>query len=165
VKLSLTTVEGEVLADESLPARVGPNCAAMIGEFALAAARGREREVYLHGELHPAQELSAPGLTNLIFLAEPKELRLPEPRLSVEVEEGDEGHFRLKLSADALAPYLWLRLAGDQEPHPLCVLEDNFFHLLPGRVRTVKLRRSEALDTAEAVRARLALRSLRPSVT
>jgi len=160
VKLSILTADGEVLAEETLPARVDPNSASLIGEFALAAAQGREREAYVHGEFLPTQELPTHGLTNLMFLAEPKDLHLPDPGLRVEVEDDGKEHFLVKLSADSLAPYLWLRLTGQQQPSPLTAWEDNFFHLLPGQTRTIKLRKSDTLDTPEAVRTRLTLRWL-----
>jgi len=160
VKLALITAGGEVLAEEKLSAAVGPNSAAKVGDLTLAAAQGRETEVFVTGEFAPTQDLPAQGLSNTLFLAEPKDLDLPDPGLAVEVADADDHHFAVTLSAKSLAPYLWLRLDGEPEPSPLTLWEDNFFHLHPGETRTIKLRKSPTLDTPEAVRTRLTIRRL-----
>ena len=46
--LTLQTFDGETLAEETHPAKVGHNGAEIVASFSLAAAQGRERDVFLY---------------------------------------------------------------------------------------------------------------------
>ena len=150
---TLATLNGEILSAETADAEVAANGAAQVASFSLAAAEGRERDVYLY-----AQFTAADGATadNFLLLAEPKELKTADPALSLAVTESGGG-FAVTVSAEKFAPYLWLRRTDNG---PLPGLSDNFFHLRPGETRTLTLPKSGSLQTAEDVRGRLILRSL-----
>ena len=151
---TLATLDGETLAADTQAIGVGANSASEVGTFSLAAALGREREVYVY-----AQFVSADGSVtadNLLLLTEPKDLKTANSALSLAVTE-DGGGFVLTVSAERFAPYVWLRRSDNG---PLAAISDNFFHLRPGETRTLTLPKSAELQTADDVRGRLALRSL-----
>jgi beta-mannosidase len=160
VKLTLTTMSGETLAEDELPCDVGANAAVKVGQLDLSPARGREEDVFVHGEFVPRQPACGKRLYSDLLLAEPKDLRIADPGVTLDVVDADESHFSIALSAKRLAPYLWLRLAGDLGERPTTLWDDNFFHLLPGQTRTVRLRRGPGLETPEAARSRLRVRWL-----
>jgi len=69
---------------------------------------------------------------NALFLALPKELKLPSPDISIDIAKEDFG-FLLILSATNLARIMILR-SENWEGH----FEDNFFDLFPGQKRLVR---------------------------
>ena len=151
---TLATLDGEVLGTETAAVSVGVNGAASVASFALSAASGREREVYVYAQF-TANDGSITA-DNLLLLSEPKDLKTADPALSLAVAEED-GAFVLTVSAQRFAPYLWLRRSDNG---PLAAISDNFFHLRPGETRTLTLPKSAELQTADDVRGRLVLRSL-----
>ena len=151
---TLATLDGEVLATETQAVGIAANAAAAVASFSLAAATGREREVYLYAQW-TADDGSVTS-DNLLLLAEPKDLKTANPALSLQVGE-DNGGFVLTVTAQKFAPYLWLRRSDNG---PLAQISDNFFHLRPGETRTLTLPKSADLLSAEDLRGRLAVRSL-----
>lgn len=66
-----------------------------------------------------------------LLLAEPKDLDLPKPDITVEAV----GDNRLVLLSDTLAPALRLSVEGDPDAR----WSDNFFDLLPGRPHSISV--------------------------
>ena len=94
-----------------------------------------------------------------MFLAEPKDWRLPDPGLTVTLTE--EGHgFQVSLSARRFAPYVWLRRADNAPLFPTTDSGDNFFHLRPGETREIPVSKDETLPTLELLRGQLLVRTL-----
>ena len=149
----LATLDGETLATETIEVGVGANSAAAVGTFSLAAASGKERDVYVCAEFTADDGTIA---ENFLLLAEPKDLRTASPELTLTVGETDGG-FSITVTAQKFAPYLWLRRT-DNGPLPL--LSDNFFHLRPGETKTLTLPKPDGLQTIDDLRGRLVLRSL-----
>lgn len=99
--------------------RTGENTLQIVFRSALRV--GRERDVYVKGNFKPTREtvqsaLSLTGHTcnaytdNILFLAEPKDLRLSDPILKVEVMDFDPECFVVTVSTKRFAPYVWLRV-------------------------------------------------------
>ena len=151
---TLATLDGEVLGTETQAVGIGANGAAQVASYSLAAASGREREVFVYAQF-TANDGSITA-DNLLLLAEPKDLKTANPALSFTVAEED-GAFVLTVSAQRFAPYLWLRRSDNG---PLAAISDNFFHLCPGETKTLTLPKSAGLQSVEDVRGRLVLRSL-----
>ena len=151
---TLATLDGETLATEAREVSVDANSAASVGTFSLAAASGKERDVYVYAEF--TSDDGTVTADNLLLLAEPKDLRTANPELTLTVAEA-EGRFLVTVTAHKFAPYLWLRRSDNG---PLPGLSDNFFHLQPGETRTLTLPKLADLKTADDVRGQLVLRSL-----
>ena len=151
---TLATLDGETLAADTQAVGVRANSASEVGTFSLAAALGREREVYVY-----AQFVSADGSVTAdnLLLAEPKDLKTGNPALSLQIADNGNDGFVLTVSAQRFAPYVWLRRSDNGS---LAAISDNFFHLRPGETRTLTLLKSAELQTVDDVRGRLALRSL-----
>ncbi|MBV9848152.1 MAG: hypothetical protein JO250_00550 [Armatimonadetes bacterium] len=156
--LTLQTFDGETLAEGTHAVRVGPNGAEVVASFDLAAARGRERDVFLYARFAPEGEASAPA-ENFLFLAEPKDWRASDPGLKVTLTE-DDGGFRLTLFARRFAPYVWLRRSDNAPLFPTTDSGDNFFHLRPGETREFIVPQTEDTPTLEALRGQLIVRTL-----
>ena len=155
--LTLQTFEGETLAEEAHPAHVGHNGAEVVAAFPLAAAQGRERDVFLYARF--ASDDGQERAENFLFLAEPKDWRTSEPGLAVTLAEDAHG-FRVSLHARRFAPYVWLRRADNAPLFPTTDIGDNFFHLRPGETREIWVPKTETLPTLEALRGQLVVRTL-----
>lgn len=153
--LTLETFEGENLAQANHAVQVGPNGTHSVATFDLAPALGREREAYVHARFLPGAD--GVPIDNLLLLAEPKDLRLPTPGVSVSVEDVGWGEFQLTISAKRFAPYVWLRRQDDK---PLTGLEDNFFHLRAGDSRTLMISGLDDVETVDDLRGLLTVRTL-----
>ena len=153
--LTLETFEGTQLAQTTQDVQVGPNGTHPVATFDLAPAQGNERDVYLHARFQPGAD--GVPIDNLMLLAEPKDLRLPTPGLSLTVDEGAWGALQITLTAQRFAPYVWLYRNDDQ---PLSGLDDNFFHLRAGETRTLAVGRMDGIETADDLRGRLTVRTL-----
>ena len=90
-------------------------------------------------------------------MAEPKDLKLSDPGLSVIITENGASAFSVQLSAERFAPSIWLRRSDNL---PLEGLEDNFFHLQPGETRTLTIAKNDTLQTVDDLRGRLVVRTL-----
>lgn len=94
---------------------------------------------------------------NVLLLTDPKHLELPEPGLKIEVEAVGEGAATLTISAERFAGSVWLHFdALDRVP----TFSDNWFHLLPGEVRTLTVGNLPAGLSPEELRTRLRARHL-----
>jgi beta-mannosidase len=91
---------------------------------------------------------------NALLLAKPKRLELPDPALSASVAETARGELRIKIQSQAVALWAWIEC-----PLPGLTLEDNFFHLAPGRPRTLRITQRTPHSLA-AIRRALQVHSL-----
>ncbi len=69
----------------------------------------------------------------LLYFVKPKDLALPRPNVRVSIQPRDQG-YRISLESDVLAKNVYLRVEGDGGH-----FSDNYFDLLPGRVKVVDL--------------------------
>jgi beta-mannosidase len=153
LSIRICTFDGRTVQERSEAISTGPNAAARVACMSLNELSADPREVFVHASLAP--DSSQPDVENILFLAEPKELRLPVPGLQVTVGESDHGP-AIKLEARQFAAYIWL---SAPRLGPLA-WSDNFFHLLPGHPQMVSV--SGDIEV-EKLRERLRVRTLRPS--
>ncbi len=158
---TLATLDGETLHEETARVSAQPNAASVAASFELEEAVGQERDVYAYARFEP--EDGGPAADNYLLLAEPKDLRRPDPGLTVTVSESkmvSESKtyaYAVTVTAQRFAPYVWLRRTDDA---PLSGLEDNFFHLRPGETRVLTVAKDDATPTPDALRGRLVVRTL-----
>jgi beta-mannosidase len=76
---------------------------------------------------------------NLVLLALPKELKLPDPKLVTQVEKSGDG-FLVTIKSKAPALWVWLGLENEDARYA-----DNFVHLLPDAPRTILVQPRSAL--------------------
>jgi beta-mannosidase len=94
---------------------------------------------------------------SILFVAEPKNLRLPDPGLAIDVAEVQAGTATLTVRAERFAGYVRLRFGGlERQP----AFSDNWFHLLPGHARTITVSGLPATLSTDDLRARLHVRHL-----
>jgi beta-mannosidase len=155
VTVSVESMTGDVLLSETFEALVEANGTAEVGTLDVSAMRGHARDVYVYAKFEPYWELNGGPVENFLFLAEPKELRLQDSGLSVEVTEEQHGSL-LTITTVRFAPYVWWRLEGRPMPET-SFAQDNFFHLRAGERREIKLPYEER---AAELRSQLRLRSL-----
>jgi beta-mannosidase len=153
--LTIESFEGDVLKSEVFDGYVHANSAMKAGEISVESVKGHERDVYVYVLYEPYWEVGVKMADNLCFLAEPKDLRLGNSGLSVDVVQTDRG-FSLVFAARRFAPYVWWRLDGA----PGDPKTDNFFHLRAGESRNLEIAGSMNLETIGDIRSRLRLRSL-----
>ena len=153
ITLTVATLDGEMLSEETREASVEAN-AAQIASFSVSASAGREREVYIYARF--ADDDGAQTAENSLFLAEPKDLRLSDPGISVTINTAKWSSYEITVTAKRFAPYVWLRRTDHV---PLAGLADNFFHLRPGETRTLTVSK-EDVRTLEELRGLLAVRTL-----
>lgn len=77
-------------------------------------------------------------------LLEPKHLKPPRPSIRVEAVKLCEREFEVRLRSDVYAKAVWLKLERTEAEY-----EDNFFDLLPRRLKTVKVAVEEDLSLEE----------------
>ncbi|HEY3412274.1 MAG TPA: glycoside hydrolase family 2 protein [Armatimonadota bacterium] len=142
---------GERLEKEDAIAYIPANGTAEVDAVNIVCAEGREREVYVYARFRP--EDGGPQIENYMFLAEPKELQMADPGLSVDVSVTGGG-FVVTLGAKRFTPYIWLRLTGDEPGE----WSDNHFHMRAGKETTVTLNAPGL--SVEDVRSRLVVRHL-----
>jgi beta-mannosidase len=90
---------------------------------------------------------------NLVLLALPKELKLPDPKLVTSVDESEKG-FLVTIKAEKPALWTWLELE-----HTDAKYADNFVHLLPDTPQTIRVQPEQSLSRDNFVK-ELRVRSL-----
>ncbi|HEY3265976.1 MAG TPA: glycoside hydrolase family 2 protein [Armatimonadota bacterium] len=159
VTLRLESFKGEYLERSDAVAYVKPNSSAEVDALNIVPAEGREDEVYVYARFRP--DGGAAPIETFHLLAEPKDLRMAAPCVSVDVRQtAGDGSFEVTVSAKRFAPFVWLRLTGETAGTPGGDWSDNYFHLRAGKSKTVTLRRSGDVQTVADVLARLAIRTL-----
>ncbi|MDB6017479.1 MAG: glycoside hydrolase family 2 protein, partial [Pedosphaera sp.] len=90
---------------------------------------------------------------NLVLLALPKELKLPDPKLATSVEKSGKG-FSVTIKSAAPALWVWLGLESADAK-----FSDNFVHLAPETAQTILVQPGQSLDK-EGFSRQLRVRSL-----
>ncbi len=150
---ALTTVEGELLAEESRSIKTPINTSKKVDVLDLAEplAEFGKRDLLLWLEQSVGGE---PVSTNLVTFARPKHLDLPDPQIKTKIKGSADGDFEITLTAKRPALWTWLEIEGED-----AIMTDNFFHLPPGVPVTVHLAPVNELTLAE-VKQKLKIRSL-----
>lgn len=150
------TFDGERISEETYSVSADPNSAAVVATFDLAAIAGRERETYVYARLEGDH---SPSVDNYLFFAEPKDWRRPRPELKIGIRLVED-EFEIAITAEKFAPYVWLRLTGDETLYAAGLDDgDNFFHVRSGTTRLVRLFVRDGLTSVEDLRGRLVVRS------
>ncbi len=90
---------------------------------------------------------------NLVLLALPRELKLPDPKLVTSVDESEKG-FLVTIKSEKPALWTWLELENSDAKYA-----DNFIHLLPDTPRTIRVQPEQSLSKDNFVK-ELRVRSL-----
>ncbi len=141
--LELLGFYGAALWQAPVPTMIPANQSRLLWEGSASSLLGDadSRRVILVGEFVETGS-QAPGQSSLLYLHPPKELGLVVPTIRFEATP-EEGGLLLTLESDVLAKDVYLRLEATR-------FSDNFFDLLPGRPRTVRLETNLSVDQAEA---------------
>ncbi len=151
----ITDVAGEPLEAGAELVTVAPRASACLHTLDVSAhlAERGPRALLIWLELEVDGEIVS---TNLVTLARPKHLELPEPTIHTDVAAVDEGAFDVTLSTDKTALWAWLELAdGGLDVQ----YADNFVHLRPDAPITIRVMPAEPLSV-ESFRQQLQVRSL-----
>ena len=150
LKLELLDFDGTVLWEETHPATLPANESHVLWTGSSSA---------ILGESDPSRTLLSVALaesgdegkvhTALLYYQPPKELELGVPAIALQVQQEDES-ITLTLTADILAKDVYLTLEGARFSH-------NFFDLLPGKPRTIRVHTDLP---AKEVEARLRLKTV-----
>jgi len=127
----LTDLLGNRLLDARAQVDVAPQQDTLVQTLDLRAPLSKPggRELLLWLDLRDADEQCS---SNLVLLARPKHLELPEPMIRWSVSEADVGRFAVTLEAERPALWVWLSLSSTEAR-----LSDSFLHLRPGEPVTV----------------------------
>jgi len=90
---------------------------------------------------------------NLVLLALPRELKLPDPKLVTSVDESEKG-FLVTIKSEKPALWAWLELENTDAKYA-----DNFIHLLPETPQTIRVQPEQSLSKDNFVK-ELRVRSL-----
>jgi beta-mannosidase len=153
IKFTVVTLNGETLSEETAQTGIDANAASLAATFSLTEALGRETDVYAYARFTAADGTIA---ENFLLGCEPKELATAAPGLTLTVTEGGT-HLALTVTAQKFAPYVWIRRTDNG---PLPGLADNFFHVQPGETKTLTITKAAGLETADALRGLLTVRTL-----
>lgn len=138
ITLCALTFDGEEIARQT-GACTAPANAASGAALTLALPAGILTERAADVFIHAAFAADGGGLTgeNFLLLAEPRDLRLPDPGLSWNLAAGGPGEATVAVSAQRFAGYVRLRVNAPAEPP---AWSENWFHLAPGQTRTITVR-------------------------
>jgi beta-mannosidase len=153
VRARLLDFGGRVLSETSVPVEVEPlRSKSYLSLPASVLLEGRDpASVFLHCELLVGGGAAS---SNAFFFRPFKELKLPAPNVTAQVERGWQSATRVSLSTDRLARAVHLSAEGLEGS-----FSDNFFDLLPGQKVSVEFRARRAVRPEE-LRRRLRVRTL-----
>lgn len=165
VTVAVETFDGEAEGGRRKEASARTSAAAnttqAVARLDLSGLKDRERDFYVYAVFTPDDGCALAPSENFLFLAEPKDLRLADPGIHVEVERNEQGRFAVTVSTRRFAPYVWLRLTdGANDTFPGGRWSDNFFHLRPGQSKCVTLDPQFPAQSIEDARSRLTVRTL-----
>ncbi|MCJ7627490.1 MAG: hypothetical protein MUO50_03780 [Longimicrobiales bacterium] len=141
--LELMDFDGKILWQASVLTLLPANRSQPLWEGSASSILGEadSRRVVLVGEFIETGS-RAPGQSALLYFHPPKDLGLRVPAIRFEVTP-EEGGVLLHLESDVLAKDVYLRLDGAH-------FSDNFFDLLPGRSKSVRIETDLSAEEAEA---------------
>ncbi|MCI0712143.1 MAG: hypothetical protein L0154_18455, partial [Chloroflexi bacterium] len=129
IRWTITDAQGSILDEGDIAVSIPANANTFVETLDVArhVATHTTRDVLVWLELDVAGEIVS---ENLVVLNRLKHFELPEPNISLAVNELDDGRYAVTLLSDAPALYVWLE-------HPEATFSDNFFHLRPEQEHTV----------------------------
>ena len=92
-----------------------------------------------------------------VFLTAPRRLRLPKGRIKTKVIRVQRGLFEVEVESPVFQHAVWITVRGEKVH-----ASDNFFDLLPGKKRKIRVKTSRPLNTSE-MSEKISLFSLRDS--
>ncbi len=136
ITLTIETFDGDVLTEVREEAFTDGGSSSLAASIHIAPVVAHAREVYVYARFTPHWEIGQDRIENILFLTEPKNLKLSTPELKA-IFTREREQTVLTLSTRRFAPYVWMRFDGsDKSVH----LQDNFFHMRAGERRTIPLR-------------------------
>ena len=143
----------KLLVDSSETIKIPANTSKMIETLDLSEAMEAfgKRNLLLWLELTVDKQVVS---TNLVTLAPPKHIDLPQPGITAEIVSHKDGDFSVTLTAAQPALWTWLEIDGVD-----AMFSDNFIHLPPGVSRTIEISPHQPITVAE-MKIRLLIRSL-----
>ena len=157
--LTLQTFDGRNMLQQISTLSVPAGGSQKAGALSLGKTKGREKEMFVHA-LYTREQ--GTQLEKFLFLAEPKDLLLPDPGLQVKVEQLTETRVEVQLKTEKFAPYIWLRLDHPEKSvfnKRELIFSDNFFHLRPLQEKTVFLETNWMKISAQQISQALRVRS------
>jgi beta-mannosidase len=100
-----------------------------------------KRNVIVWFELRAGREVVSSGL---VTFAKPKQMDLPAPDTRYKVQKTRDNIFTVTLNSRKPALFVWLNLPGVDAR-----FSDNFFHMIPGKVVTLRMTDCEELKAAQ----------------
>jgi beta-mannosidase len=152
--LRVEDFDGNILQTTEATVTADANSADHVAEISIESAQGIERRTFVSAAF--VSDDASISVGNLILLAEPKDLTLPASGLDLDVEAEDAGSLTLNVTALRFTPYVWIR----RKDNALLTISDNFFHLRPGEARSVTVKKTEELSSADCVKQLLDVRTL-----
>jgi beta-mannosidase len=149
----ILTLSGEEIETQKRSLRIAADSARKVAVTRLddLCRRHGRRDLLLEARLVGQGQILS---RQVLSLVPPKHLDLVEAQYDIAVEEAGQG-FDVTVESDCPSLYVWLELDG-------CDIRcsDNFFHLLPGEPRTLRVLPQEDMSAA-VLQQRLEIRDLR----
>ena len=135
----LSDVGGKPLEQGTFPVRVAARTSRKLRTLNLKkhAHRHHGRNLMLWLEFVQAGKIVS---SQLVTFYKPKSIELKNPTFQTQIQADKDGAFQLSIKAQNPAMWVWIELA-----HVNAHCSDNFFHLRPGRTKTVRVRPEEKL--------------------
>ncbi|NIM12260.1 MAG: glycoside hydrolase family 2 protein [Candidatus Aminicenantes bacterium] len=139
--MKLMDFSGKTLWEQAEVCRIDANSSRSCFEIEVKELlEGKDRgSVVFSAEFRQSEKIIA---ANLYYFVSPKELRLLEPDIKINIISGDEewegvtkGGF--EISSDTLVKNVYLSIYDIDRPRPLMHFSDNYFDLLPGETRVI----------------------------
>jgi len=154
--VQMRTFSGDVVAEAVTETAVEANSAARVLELSLELAAGREKELYISASFSEDDDKEL--LRAHMFLAEPKDLLLPDPGLKVTIGDEDRETLRVEVETEELAASVWLSVDSSLDAPP--EFSDNFFHIEPGESVVIYISKTETASDPVALQDNLKIRTL-----
>ncbi|MBL7112529.1 MAG: glycoside hydrolase family 2 protein [Bacteroidales bacterium] len=142
VKMDLITFTGNTLWQKEMEVDIKPNSSAEVFSISKEKLDGDydEKECLLSVKLFLGDEVYS---SNIIYFHPLKDLDFPDPQWQYEIAEG-EGGFNLTFTTVNLAKNIYVSADGVEG-----FFSDNFFDLLPGEEKTIRLSTVEKISSDE----------------
>lgn len=132
LNLSVMDFDGKLVNEQSITIPVGANTSTFIQSLDINSLVGKasKSDVVVNVKLMKGDEVLA---TNNFYLSKPKEQALPAASIKTNIKQV-EGDWVLEIETDKLARDIYLNM-----PDQNVSFSDNYFDLLPGEKRTIRL--------------------------
>jgi beta-mannosidase len=139
--MKLVDFPGKMLWEQAVVCRIDANSSRACFEIDIEKLlEGKDRgSVVFSAEFRQDEKITA---ANLYYFVPPRELRLLDPDIKINIISGDEewegvmeGEF--EISSDTLVKNVYFSIYDIDTPRPLVHFSDNYFDLLPGETRVI----------------------------